>query len=321
MNEEKMRKKIAILLVLVLAFGLFMTEVNPKNRVYAKSAQMYLEIPDSVKKENEITIRAVLDSGVDLYSIDAYLSYDAEMLEFIPDNEFVTGADGVLELKDVYGEETKKAVYEITFKALETGTAQIGFTDVYLIDYEDLEYITVAPSSNSFEIGINKKVEADARLSELIVAPGELTEEFNPNCLEYEMHVDLDVERIGISAIPMDEDSVIELEMPETLQVGENHVVIRVTALSGNVNEYSIKVIRQDWPEDDMEESDNETGEDDAVQESTGEELTEQQKSEEGTEIENEADYPQEKETGDLPMDSPSTEVTEPEAQPVEEIQ
>ena len=49
MNEEKMRKRIAILLVLVLVFSLFMAEVNPKNRVYAKSAKMYLEVPDSVK--------------------------------------------------------------------------------------------------------------------------------------------------------------------------------------------------------------------------------------------------------------------------------
>lgn len=312
-----MRKKFAILLVFVLVFGLFMAEVKPKNRVYAKSAQMYLEIPDSVKKENEITVRAVLDSGVDLYSIDAYLSYDAEMLEFIPDNELVTGADGILELKDIYGEETKKAVYEITFKALETGTAQIGFTDVYLIDYEDLEYITVAPSSNSFEIGVNKKVEADARLSDLIVAPGELTEVFDPDCLEYEMHVGLDVEMIGVSAIPMDEESVVELDMPETLQIGENDVVIKVTALSGNVNVYSIKVIRQDWPEETIEEREEETGE--ASPETAGEEWTEQQNTEESTEAESETDYPQQ-EPADKPMESPSTETAEPEAQLTEQL-
>ncbi|MCM1499778.1 MAG: cadherin-like beta sandwich domain-containing protein [Clostridium sp.] len=312
-----MRKKFAILLVFVLVFGLFMAEAKPQNRVYAKSAQMYLEIPDSVKKENEITVRAVLDSGVDLYSIDAYLSYDAEMLEFIPDNELVTGADGILELKDIYGEETKKAVYEITFKALETGTAQIGFTDVYLIDYEDLEYITVAPSSNSFEIGVNKKVEADARLSDLIVAPGDLTAVFDPDCLEYEMHVGLDVEMIGVSAIPMDEESVVELDMPETLQIGENDVVIKVTALSGNVNVYSIKVIRQDWPESVMEEREEETGE--ASPETAGEEWTKQQNTEESKEEEGETDYPQQ-ESADTPVESPSAETAEPEAQLTEQL-
>lgn len=250
-----MRKKLAVLLTLVLIFCLSVMGTDSQNKAYAKNAQMYLEVPDSVKKENEITVKVILDSDVELYSVDAYLSYSAEMLEFVPDNEFVTGADGVLELKDIYGEETKKAEYEITFKALETGSAEVGLTDVYLIDYTDLEYITVAPSVKHFEIGINKKVEEDARLSELIVAPGDLTEEFNPDQLEYEMHVGLDVEHIGISATPMDEESVVGLEMPETLQDGENLVIITVTALSGNVNTYTIRVIRQDWPEEMNEET------------------------------------------------------------------
>ncbi len=276
-----MRKKLAVLLTLVLVISLSVGTASHK-KAYAKEAQMYLEIPESVKKEQEFTVKVILNSDVNLYSIDAYLSYSTETLEFVPDNELVTGTDGVLELKDIYGEETKLAEYELTFKALETGTAEVGLTDVYLIDYTDLDYITVAPSVKHFDIGINKMVEKDARLEELIVAPGELTEEFDPDQLDYEMHVGLDVDYVGISAIPMNEESVVGLEMPEKLEDGENLITITVTALSGNVNTYTIKVIRKDWPEETSEEvTEGQTTE------AGSEQTTEAEETESGTEQEN----------------------------------
>lgn len=243
---ERMKKKLAVLLSLILIIGLSAIGVTSREKAYAKEAQMYLEIAETVKKENEFTVKVILNSDVELYSIDAYLSYNAELLEFVPDNEKVTGAAGVLELRDTYKEETKNAVYELTFKALETGEAEIALTEVFLIDYADLDYIEVVPSAKHFEIGINKKVAADARLSELIFAPGELTESFLPDKLEYEMHVGMDVEMIGVSAVPMEEGSIVELDMPEKLLPGENLVVVTVTALSGNVNTYIIKVYREE---------------------------------------------------------------------------
>lgn len=273
-----MRKKLAVLLTIVLIIGLSIGTVS-HDKTYAKEAQLYLEIPDSVKKENEFTVKVILNSDVNLYSIDAYLSYSSETLEFVPDNEFVTGTNGVLELKDVYGEETKKAEYEITFKALDTGTAEVGLTDVYLIDYTDLDYITVAPSVKHFDIGINKMVEEDARLSDLVVAPGELTEAFDPNQLDYEMHVGLDVDYVGVSAIPMNEDSVVGLEMPEKLENGENLITITVTALSGNVNIYTIKVIRKDWPEEITEDQTTESDSEQTAETEEPEPVTEQENS------------------------------------------
>ncbi len=243
---ERMKKKLAVLLSLILIIGLSAIGVTSREKAYAKEAQMYLEIAETVKKENEFTVKVILNSDVELYSIDAYLSYNAELLEFVPDNEKVTGAAGVLELRDTYKEETKNAVYELTFKALETGEAEIALTEVFLIDYADLDYIEVVPSAKHFEIGINKKVAVDARLSELILAPGELTESFLPDKLEYEMHVGMDVEMIGVSAVPMEEGSIVELDMPEKLLPGENLVVVTVTALSGNVNTYIIKVYREE---------------------------------------------------------------------------
>lgn len=304
-----MKKTISIILAIALVLGLSVWGVTSQNKSYAKNAQMHLEVPDNIKKGNEFKVTVVLESDVLLYSIDAYLSYDEELMEFVPNSNYVTGANGVLELKDSYGEETKNATYEITFRALETGTAEIALTDVYLIDYEDLDYIVVTPSAKQFEIGVNHSVAEDARLSELVVAPGEFTEKFDPGVLNYEMHVGLDVTMVGVSAIPMNEGSVVGLEMPDTLQLGENIIKVTVTALSGNVNVYTIKVIREEISESSDEESVDDisvTGENatEATTESaqSTEEVTEAEQStkENGTEGTTEAEPSTEEQTEDV---------------------
>ncbi len=277
-----MKKIIAIIVTIVCILTLSVVGVTSMKDTYAKSAQMRIEVPDAVKKENEFTVKVILESDVQLYSIDAYLQYDANLLEFIPDSQYVTGAEGVLELKDSYNQETKSATYEIRFKALETGTTEIAFTDVYLIDYEDLDYITVTPSAKQFEIGVNRMVAEDARLSELIVAPGTFTTEFDPNVLEYEMHVGLDVTTVGVSAIPMDETSIVALEMPDKLIEGKNVIRITVTALSGNVNEYVVYVIREEITQSPDETSVDDTSTEENTQstEEEGSQSTEETTSE-----------------------------------------
>lgn len=244
-KETEMKKKIAVFLVLLMVIGLSVLGVAKQDRIFAKTAQMRIEIPDAIQKENEFTVRVVLDSDVNLYSVDAYLSYNADLLEYVADNDCVTGSAGVLELKDSYEAETKKAEYELTFKALDTGKAEIAFSDVYLIDYADMDYIEVTPSAKSFDIGVNRSVAEDARLGDLLVAPGDLTESFDPNQLEYEMYVGLDVDKVSLSAVPMDENSIVESEIPETLSVGRNVIRIKITALSGKSNVYTVTVYKK----------------------------------------------------------------------------
>lgn len=296
-----MKKKISILLVFILVIGLCVIQSEKGSRVYAKTAQMYIELPESVKKEQEIVVKVVLDSDVNLYSVDAYLSYDAQKLLFVPCDDVVTGADGILELKDVFQEETKKKEYEIRFKILDVGDAYVNLTEVYLIDYEDLDYLEVAPSIHNFNIDVNESVSGDARLVELTVAPGELTPLFDENCIEYEMYVGLDVDTIGVTAVPVREDSVVELEMPETLKDGENTVKILVTALSGETKEYIIHVIREERKDEITDEIIQETTEtteevtENRTQEAT-EEVTEehiQEATEAGEHVQNITEYPE----------------------------
>jgi len=250
-----MKKRVSIIVVLVMiisisTIGLF------SGKTHAKSAQLSLAVPDSVKKEDEFTVHVQLDSDVDLYSIDAYLKYDESLMEFVPDTECVTGSAGILEIKDVFPEETRTKEYDITFKAIETGKSEIALTEVYLIDYADMDFVEVIPSAVDVDIQMNRSEDMDIRLADLLVAPGTLEEEFRSDLFEYEMHVGLDVEEIGVSATALEESSVVESEIPEKLQVGENIVTVKVTSLSGNVGVYTIHIYREDIEvvEDETEE-------------------------------------------------------------------
>lgn len=299
-----MKKRLAIILTAVLVLGLSIAGVVSGNKTYAKEAQIHLEIPASVKKENEFKVKVILDSDVNLYSIDAYLSYNPELMEFVPENDIVTGASGVLQLRDTYIEETKKAEYELTFKALDVGKAEIFLTDVYLIDYADLDYIEVAPSTKHVDIQVNKKEDTNARLADLIVAPGELTETFASNKYKYEMHVGLDVETVGIVPVPMEEDSVVGLEMPDQLKIGKNTIKITVTAMSGEVNIYTIDVYREEITEETTEEIVTTEQSTDAVTENPTEEPVENPTEEVTEEITEEVTEEQTKGTAEGEMTS-----------------
>lgn len=240
-----MKKKIGLLLTMVICVLIITVSVSLHNTSYARTAQLRIEIPEGIKKENEFKVKVVLDSDVELYSIDAYITYDSEKLEFIPDNPCVVGTAGLLELKDTYEGETKNVVYELSFKAVDIGSTNIALKDVFLIDYENLDYMEVASSAKSIQIQKNIKMEMDARLSELVIAPGTLTTFFDPNVFEYEMYVGSDVKELGITAVPKEADSVVALEMPQELQYGENVVLIKVTSLSGHHKNYKIKVYRE----------------------------------------------------------------------------
>lgn len=273
-----MKKKIAIVLTCILIISLSVLGLSKQNTSYAKMAQMYVEAPDTIQKEKEFTVKVVVNSDVNLYSVDAHLAYDHTKLAYIPENENVTGDAGVLEIKDTYAEETKQAVYELTFKALELGDVEIALSEVFLIDYSDLDYIEVNASAKQFQIETNEQVEDDARLSALLVAPGKLDTAFAPDKMEYEVHVGMDAEMVGVSAIPMEESSLVEVDMPTVLQQGKNTIKIKVTALSGNTSTYVIYVFQEEQLENTEEQL--------VINEQVTEKVNEEKISEESVSIE-----------------------------------
>lgn len=211
---------------------------------YTKDVKLQIKVQETVLKDDEVTVRLEMNSDIDIYSLTAYLNYDAKKLMFVPEREEISGSDGVLEIRDVYTAGEKNVVYDVKFKALSLGEADIALTDVCVTDYKDMAYMELAPSSEIINIERNPDRETDARLSKLLVSPGKWNPPFSPDCYEYEVLVDSDTEQVGIGTVPMKEDSVVTMERPETLQMGKNKFRITVTSVSGTVCVYTVYVIR-----------------------------------------------------------------------------
>ncbi|WP_455716855.1 cadherin-like beta sandwich domain-containing protein [Anaerosporobacter sp.] len=239
-----MKKKLiipAILVVILIGSILF---TNQRNN--AKEVHFSIDVEDKkVKKDDEFTLKVTVSSGYEMSSVDAYVSYDDALLEFISsENDSVLGASGTLHIAEQFGEGVTEAVYVIRMKALEVGSSDFKIYDAYSIDEEDSNYMKIKKASAGIEIIKNETEPSDATLSELLVVPGTLDKEFSPDTHEYSINVAYDVEELILSAIPADEESVVTIDKELTLEKGDNVFTITVTAPSGDAIDYKLNVYR-----------------------------------------------------------------------------
>lgn len=239
MKKRKLPIYVVVIIFLLTGFLAFFWQ-----SAYTRDAKLQIKVQETVLKDAHFTVRLEMSSDVALYSLTAYLKYDSKKFLFVPEREEISGSDGVLEIRDVYMAGEKNVVYDVKFKALSLGETDIALTDICVMDYEDMAYMEIAPSSEKINIEMNPDKETDARLSKLLVSPGKWNLQFSPDCYEYEVFVDSDTEQVGIGTVPMKEDSVVTMERPETLQMGKNKFRITVTSVSGTVCVYTVYVIR-----------------------------------------------------------------------------
>lgn len=88
---------------------------------------------------------------------------------------------------------------------------------------------------------------SSARLKSLKLNSGNLT--FDPDITEYRMYVPVSLEKLEVTATPEDENATVEVENPETLEIGDNNVKINVTATDGTKKIYSLRIIKKETEE------------------------------------------------------------------------
>lgn len=239
-----MKKKIIIPVVLVLILLGSILITNQINN--AKEVNFGIEVEGkSVKKGDEFTLKVTVSSDYEISSVDAYVTYDDELLEFVSsENEGVLGASGTLHIAEQFEEGVTEAVYVIRMKALEVGSTEFKVYDAYGQDSENSEYKQIKQARASIEITANETEASNANLSELLVVPGTLEKEFKPDVYEYSIKVAYDVEELILSAIPADEESVVTIDKELKLAKGDNVFIITVTAPSGDAKNYKLNVYR-----------------------------------------------------------------------------
>ena len=83
-----------------------------------------------------------------------------------------------------------------------------------------------------------------ARLKDLKLNSGNLT--FDPDITEYRMYVPSTLEKLDITATAEDAAADVKIENPEKLEIGDNKVVITVTATDGTSKVYTLNIIKKE---------------------------------------------------------------------------
>lgn len=211
----------------------------------AKEAQIILDAPEQVKNGEQFVLTVTVDSVSALEGIDARISYDPELVAFVGDEAgLMTGSDGLVNLKDVYEEETYKRTYQLIFEAKAIGDCGFAFDKTYITDYARLEEMEIHSNEDTVSVVENQRISDNTALAEILVATGVLSPAFDAEITEYTVHVDENEDTFIFSSTPADEEAVVTVDMPETLSMGENQVMVSVTAPSGAVRNYRITVYR-----------------------------------------------------------------------------
>lgn len=246
---EMIRKRIGLLGVMLLALAVAF--VGGGVMAEAASASISLELAgesDSVRVGDIVTVNLVLTGTERLGGFEAYLSYNASVLDYIPVDTSISGGEGLLKINDLEPfERAKSRTYVVYFEARETGGCEIAVKEKAHV-YADDGGAEMSVSSNSLSIRIEPSESAsdNADLASLKISPGKLMPEFGQDVTEYRTEVGAEVESLVVSAQPEDLAATVEVSGNSAFVPGENEVVVTVKAENALTKEYRITVVKED---------------------------------------------------------------------------
>ena len=145
----------ALTLSLVVG-GVIMTGIQ----TVASGTQIVLSVDSPVvERDEEIKVAVTASSGEAMSYIKAKLSYDSEVLELVEaSSDKVSGINGEVHIYETLAYGENERTYELTFKALEVGSASISVEEGTIELYESLEQIQVSESTLEIESIVNESI-------------------------------------------------------------------------------------------------------------------------------------------------------------------
>jgi hypothetical protein len=199
-----------------------------------------------------IYIYITIDSDTLFGDFEANLTYEDNIFEYQGGAKVITGSNGFLKISDMgitEGSNTRK--YTLKFEALQVGTSEISFSGPAMVSDFNLEReMSISSNVLTLEVKATETASNNANLKSLRISPAVLTPEFNKNIVEYNVNVSYVTENLIIDALPEDNKATVSISGNDFLKEGENKVIVTVLAESGDVIEYTIKVLRDIAPEE-----------------------------------------------------------------------
>lgn len=200
----------------------------------------------SLGSDVNVTMKVASGDGT-LSNADVTVAYDAKLLEFVSGTDADGGAGTVRIHGASNGAGTGTLEYNLKFKSLAAGSANVTITTQEVYDTDEQLVDIQHEGSSVVTIAAPASASTDAALSALTVSPGSLSPAFSADVTSYEVSVGTDVDVLAVNATAADSGASVALSGNENLQMGENTVTVTVTAADGTTKStYTIKAIKQD---------------------------------------------------------------------------
>lgn len=247
------KKNIVISLCVILLCFLCM-----KGTVNASSASVIITTGDAnVEQGEKITIIVIAESTAVIGDFEAYISYDADVLEFDTGGSYVTGGDGMLHILEM-GSGNNAAIkkYALQFYGKKNGKCQISVNDRPIVLEADTgEQMSVSKNSLSITVGQGeKKLNNNKKLKSLVISNGTLEPEFSAKKTEYNVTVGSEVNTLFVIAKPAYAKSVVSITGNENLKTGKNTVNIEVKSQAGEIKNYILYVKKMSLEEEALQQ-------------------------------------------------------------------
>ena len=182
-----MRKSIirSILIVCIIFGSLYLW----KDEQVAKTSEYTLDImADTVSVGEEFLVTVRVKSDKPMNRVNAYVTYDADKLEFVEkENSCVIGSEGLLYLRDEWGQGVSEREYQIAMRAIEEGETILSAEDAVVETVENSFSIELSANKKVLKIEPKRARSSSKLLENILVYPGELNQKFDDKKTEYTM--------------------------------------------------------------------------------------------------------------------------------------
>ncbi len=233
---------------LFLAAAICISLLIPNTRVWAASASIGFEKDlETVRVDDVVAVTLTLTADAIVGAFEGYISYNGDVLEFVTGPETIVGGEGILKINDSDPDARYNVrSYLIFFKAVGIGSCEIkmrGTPEIYQAETDFA--MSVSSSPLTVEVLASQKASSDASLAAMKISPGTLEPAFSPNVFEYSVTVPYETTTLLVSAVTSDTSANVKIEGNDELDVGQNRVLLLVTAEDGTVSKYVIYAARE----------------------------------------------------------------------------
>ena len=234
---------------------LLLLAVVPVTTVEAASATITLSTDtEDIHAGDTVEVKLTISADATIGDFEAFLSYDDTIFEFYSAASCITGGAGFLKVSDIGASPSaQERTYRIWFKALTQGECEVALYErpvVYC--YTDGSEMSVTGVNKIFSVLPSFSASDNNYLSALYLVDNqpktvELSPSFSQDTQTYHGVVPFEATMIIVSAIAEDSLADVKVEGGKNLTVGNNEVLITVTAENGSKRVYTVYINRAEY--------------------------------------------------------------------------